>query len=135
MQIQTVLRLPAEPIAPALARAGIRGVTPDLAPGQAADLALLATEIVANAVRHGAQGPADEIVVRVISNDCIRVEVVDPGPGFAPEPTRPQDARTSGWGLFLLDHIARSWGVEPDREGTMVWFELERAGRAGLHPT
>jgi hypothetical protein len=30
----------------------------------------------------------------------------------------------SGWGLFLVDALATSWGVEPEGRGKKVWFEL-----------
>jgi hypothetical protein len=28
--------------------------------------------------------------------------------------------------LFLVDALARSWGVEPDGNGKKVWFEVDR---------
>ena len=128
MPPRTELRLPAESIAPALARAGIRGTSPPVPDRVAADLALLVTEVVSNAVRHASTGPGDEIVVRLFANDRIRVEVVDRGPGFAaghrPEPG---GDRSSGWGLYLLDTIASGWGVDTEDGTTVVWFELDPA--------
>jgi hypothetical protein len=53
----------------------------------------------------------------------VRVEVTDPGPLFAPE-LRRLDPGPSGWGLFLVDTIAASWGVEAEGTGKKVWFEL-----------
>jgi anti-sigma regulatory factor (Ser/Thr protein kinase) len=121
----TELRLPAEPIAPALARAGIRGAAPDLPDRTAADLALLLTEVVSNAVRHASPSPGDEIRIRLHTGEPVRVEVVDGGPGFEPlAPAASDGAQASGWGLFLLDRIASAWGVEHGSDGTMVWFEL-----------
>lgn len=121
----TELRLPAEPIAPALARAGIRGVAPNLPERTAADLALLLTEVVSNAVRHASPSPGDEIRIRLYPDEPVRVEVVDGGPGFEPLTPAPSGgAQASGWGLFLLDRIASAWGVEHGSDGTTVWFEL-----------
>jgi anti-sigma regulatory factor (Ser/Thr protein kinase) len=122
---RTELRLPAEPIAPALARAGARGAMPDLSERTAADLALLLTEVVSNAVRHASSDPGDEIVIRLFGHTRIRAEVVDGGPGFEPVAAlQPNGDRTSGWGLYLLDSIASAWGVEQLPGGTTVWFEL-----------
>jgi anti-sigma regulatory factor (Ser/Thr protein kinase) len=119
------LRLPAEPIAPALARAGVRGAAPDLPDRTAADLALLLTEVVSNAVRHASGNPGDEILIRLYADGPVRVEVVDRGPGFEPlAQATPEGPRASGWGLYLLESIASTWGVERGVTGTTVWFEL-----------
>lgn len=126
MQPRTELRLPAESIAPALARAGIRGTTKELPERVAADLALLVTEVVANAVKHATTSVGDEIVIRVYVDDRVRVEVDDRGPGFdAADPVEPDSAAASGWGLYLLDSLSAAWGVESSDGKTTVWFELE----------
>jgi anti-sigma regulatory factor (Ser/Thr protein kinase) len=119
------LRLPAETIAPALARAGVRGAAPDLPDRTAADLALLLTEVVSNAVRHASTAPGDEILIRLFADGPVRVEVVDHGPGFERLTQAPSEGpHASGWGLYLLESIASTWGVEQGSEGTIVWFEL-----------
>jgi anti-sigma regulatory factor (Ser/Thr protein kinase) len=90
-----------------------------------ADLAVLVTEVVSNAVRHASNDPGDEIVVRLFADTGIRVEVLDPGPGFERfEPLQPGEESSSGWGLYLLDSIASAWGIERGSSGTTVWFEL-----------
>jgi anti-sigma regulatory factor (Ser/Thr protein kinase) len=92
--------------------------------------ALLVTELVTNAVRHGGGGPVD---LRVLGPDgdgpgTLRVEVGDEEPlpprppgGVAPE-------AESGRGLLLLTHFARAWGVRPGPRGKTVWFELAVPG-------
>jgi anti-sigma regulatory factor (Ser/Thr protein kinase) len=126
MEWRTELRLPAEPIAPALARAGIRSVTHDLGDRTSADVALLTTELVTNAVQHASSTTADEVIVRIAADDAVRVEVHDCGTLFeAPAPREPWDARANGWGLFLVDSVARAWGIDADRAGKKVWFELD----------
>jgi anti-sigma regulatory factor (Ser/Thr protein kinase) len=128
----TELHLPGEPIAPALARAGVRGAiagVPDRVPDRlVADLELLVTEVVTNAVRHGGLRPADEIVVRMWADDCVHVEVVDTGSPFErrAEPGR-LGPSASGWGLFLLDRLTTAWGVEAEPNGKKVWFDLDLA--------
>jgi anti-sigma regulatory factor (Ser/Thr protein kinase) len=123
----TELSLPSDPIAPALARAGVRSLTHDLPFAVAADLALLVTEVVSNAVRHSGMAPTDDILVRLSTNRTVRVEVLDQGPGFAALETRarPATRETRGWGLFLVDRLADAWGVDREPSGTTVWFELE----------
>jgi anti-sigma regulatory factor (Ser/Thr protein kinase) len=126
LEWQTQLRLPAESIAPALARAGIRPITDGLPERTAADVALLTSEIVSNAVQHVSGTPGDEIIVRIGGDEVIRVEVVDCGVLFDPPvPRQPWDARSNGWGLYLVDSVARAWGVESEGPGKKVWFELD----------
>lgn len=52
--------------------------------------------------------------------DAFRVEVRDPGDGFDPAPDR---TREGGFGLAIVSHIARRWGVI-DGAGTVVWCEV-----------
>jgi len=112
----------------------VADVLAPLAPGLgaelAADLRLLATELVANAVRH--TGVADgslELRVRM-TGDVVYLSVADDGPGFE-VPERPLVAPEGpgGWGLYLVDQCAARWGTERgDRH--LVWFELERRNGA-----
>jgi hypothetical protein len=39
-----------------------------------------------------------------------------------PIPADPHDSH--GRGLFLIDSLARGWGVEPSATGKTVWFEV-----------
>jgi anti-sigma regulatory factor (Ser/Thr protein kinase) len=123
---RTELRLAADAIAPALARAGVHHITSELPEGAAADVELLMTEVVSNAVRHASTSSADEIVIRLSADGLVRVEVVDAGALFEPPSLDPpHDARTSGWGLFLVDRLATTWGVEAEGGRKKVWFELD----------
>ncbi len=87
---------------------------------------LLATEVVANSVRHAEFGDNQQIVfaARFVS-DFIRVEVADPGPGFDPE----EAAAGRGFGLRMVGKLASRWGVEATPEGSRVWFELDRRSK------
>ena len=56
----------------------------------------------------------------------VLAEVSDWGPGFAPKERAKDVDEPGGWGLVLVQSIAKRWGVERDG-GTRVWFELARA--------
>src|SRR4051794_18642551 len=87
---------------------------------------LLATEVVANAVRHaGLRGDQRIVFFARLSADYARVEVADQGDGFDPE-----TVRTEGFGLRLLAKLASRWGCDCTDRGCKVWFEVDRrAGR------
>jgi anti-sigma regulatory factor (Ser/Thr protein kinase) len=78
---------------------------------------LLAIELVANAVVHG----AGEIGVELRrEGPSLRLEVTDEGGASRPQLQAP-DLR--GWGLHLVDQLADSWGTEQRDPGTVVWME------------
>jgi anti-sigma regulatory factor (Ser/Thr protein kinase) len=91
-----------------------------------ADVLLLLTELVTNAVRHGGVGSDQSLRVEVWQwPQLVRVEVVDPGTRFTQVRPGPRRDQSGGWGLFLVDRIADSWGVARAAAGTCVWFEIE----------
>ena len=84
---------------------------------------LLATELVANAVRHAGLTYDDRITFAArFVEDHIRVEVADPGAGFDPH----RAIEGTGFGLRMLDKLAADWGVELSDSCCRVWFELDR---------
>ena len=86
-------------------------------------IVLLASELVANAVRHAG---ADSIAIRFsVHSDTVRVEVIDGGPGFDPSGAARRERDAGGWGLHLVDELASRWGVV-DGQGSRVWFEIDR---------
>jgi anti-sigma regulatory factor (Ser/Thr protein kinase) len=113
--------------APALARSAISeqlyGTGIDGSLGQT--IVLLVSEVVSNAVRHSS-GPADSTIAleASIGERHVRIAVTDAGEGFTPRPRDPERLG-EGYGLYLVEKAASSWGVESDG-GTTVWFELER---------
>ena len=68
------------------------------------------------------------MIIRIRTNHFVRVEVLDPGPMFDPDPRRPGIGAGSDRGLHLVDVVATAWGVEPGESGKKVWFELRLAG-------
>jgi anti-sigma regulatory factor (Ser/Thr protein kinase) len=92
---------------------------PALAEDLRRDMALVASEVVANAVLHG--GCAPDGAVRVHAEygaGSARITVTDGGAGFDPV-TAPR-REDGGFGLRIIDTLADRWGVAPGS----VWFEL-----------
>jgi anti-sigma regulatory factor (Ser/Thr protein kinase) len=117
------LRLRPDANSPAEARRSLEALRPGLNDLMVDDAALLVSEIVSNSVRHASLDETDAIEVRIRgSRSKLRVDVLDPGPGFDPQRVEPS-RRAGGWGLRLLDRLATRWGVDRN-DVTRVWFEL-----------
>jgi anti-sigma regulatory factor (Ser/Thr protein kinase) len=87
----------------------------------AATAALLASELVTNAVLHGA---APFRIAVETDAGRVRVTVTD-GSTDPPLLMDEDDQRISGRGMRLVDVLANGWGVEPNGTGKSVWFELD----------
>lgn len=91
------------------------------------ELALLATEVVTNALIHA----HSEVDVQLRDYaDRLRVEVHDSDP-HPPVPAVVLDAdesgdseAESGRGLLIVDAVASAWGSYPVGRGKTTWFEL-----------
>lgn len=104
--------------APGKSRSHLAALKPILEP-RFDDVILVVSELVSNSVRHAA---SRQVGVRVDAHgDYVRVEVTDDGHGF--EPGAP---RGEGLGLYLVDKIARRWGVIDDGSFT-VWAEIPKS--------
>ena len=111
--------------AAAAAREALRNGNAMLPDGIRDDVLLLVSEIVTNAVRHAGAGPDRPLHLQLLRGPrWVVVTVVDEGPGFTWHPGPPAGNESGGWGLFLVDQIADSWGVECTASGTRVWFEI-----------
>ena len=119
------VRIAAEREAPSRARTALDGLNGALA-GLRQPVRLLVSELVTNAVRHAGSGPSQTVQVMLdCSDQRVRVEVTDEGPGFDPGRGRRIDPVQDGFGLALVDQLTDRWGVEVD-EGACVWFEIDR---------
>jgi anti-sigma regulatory factor (Ser/Thr protein kinase) len=124
------MRLGSGPDAAAVARHAIAGLRADLDPPLMETLRLLVTELVTNSVRHT---DCESLMLRVaVGRSAVITEVADDGAVFDPAAHALAEAEdkdgNGGWGLFLVERLARSWGVKDDGRSKRVWFELARAG-------
>jgi len=89
------------------------------------DAAVVVSELVGNAVRHGRALPGGGLIARWhVATDGLRVEVVDGGPGPGAIRTKAGADAEGGRGLELVEALATRWGSTPARPGTVVWAEL-----------
>lgn len=89
------------------------------------DAAVVVSELVGNAVRHGVALPGGGLIARWdLAPDGLRVEVVDGGPGPGGFRTTSSRDAEGGRGLELVEALAARWGSTPARPGTVVWAEL-----------
>jgi anti-sigma regulatory factor (Ser/Thr protein kinase) len=113
------------PYAVTAARLALADLESQLDASVAFDVRLLVSELVTNSVQHARVAAEDSIVLTVKFTDaCVRVQVDDDGPGFTPPTSPPSDDADAGWGLFLVEQLADSWGVGEGGQG--VWFEINR---------
>lgn len=97
-----------------------QGVTPD----RCDDAALIVSELVGNALRHGRPRPDGTVrVTWSLDGHRLRVEVSDGGGPTEPElrSAAATQMAVSGRGLAIIDVIAEAWGSSRDGSGTTVW--------------
>jgi anti-sigma regulatory factor (Ser/Thr protein kinase) len=112
--------LPKSPSSAAQARLFLEKVREQLDHESFENARLLTSELVANAIEHVEED--GDLEVRIaLSNGVLRVEVLDPGPGFIPRERVAGSDR--GWGLRFTDRIASRWAADFDGRAR-VWFEL-----------
>ena len=115
----------AGPTAAASARNALMALDGRVADDLLADVRLLVSELVTNSVRHSGIRNHDRVHMQVqVTETTLRVEVADPGEGFAPQPRDMDRTRPGGWGLYLVDQLADRWGVARDHLNR-VWFEMD----------
>jgi anti-sigma regulatory factor (Ser/Thr protein kinase) len=120
----TTLELPRSSGSAGIARLIVSAHGASLSDDRLKSANLMVSELVTNACKHG-QGTI-QLVVRS-GTDGIRAEVGDEGTEVeiaAPHPRPPR----GGWGLYFVDRLADSWGVEAGE--SRVWFRV--AGEPAL---
>jgi anti-sigma regulatory factor (Ser/Thr protein kinase) len=91
---------------------------------QRENLRLIISELVTNALRHGADGEHIDLAVTPRAG-YLCVQVTDEGPGLAPRPRALETEEHGGFGLYFVEQLTRRWGVTRENRRTRVWFELD----------
>lgn len=114
--------LPTDLTAAAQARRFVALPCAHLSPKARNEVLLLTTELVSNAVVHGAGPPRLDVSV---DGDHVTVGVTDRGDGV-PVPGPRFEWPNGRNGLRVVQSLADGWGVEPTPEqpGKRVWFDL-----------
>jgi anti-sigma regulatory factor (Ser/Thr protein kinase) len=89
-----------------------------------AELRLVASEVITNAVRHGGSGEPVRIRA-LVTEEFLCVKVTDAGPGIAPRPRATAPAADGGFGLVLVESLTRRWGMTREEGRTRIWFEFD----------
>jgi anti-sigma regulatory factor (Ser/Thr protein kinase) len=119
------LRLAREPRAARRARDAVRRYLVDADATLVSDQALLlTTELVSNAVKHGAGRYV--AVEASVDDDVVEITVRDSGDcGLR---FREHPGESGGWGLRIVDALADEWGRSEEQHS--VWFRLALTGGA-----
>ena len=86
-----------------------------------ADMPLVTSELVTNAVRHAG---SDVDVSLDLTKDRLRLEVSD----CSAQPPVMRDAGHApdgGWGMQIVSLLASQWGLESRANGKTVWCEVD----------
>ena len=128
------LVLPPEEASVAAARAAIVAAAKSWGFGRRFDLALVASELVTNAVVHTS---SSTIVVRcrLLAPSHVEVAVSDDG-GGAPFVEAVDLGRIGGRGMRLVEAVASAWGWHPvgAGEAKVVWARLDDGGHLSVAP-
>lgn len=123
MTITSTWPLPADLSGARLARDHVRaaGAALPLAPDRMADLVLIASELAANAVRHG----EPPVVLRLdVAADRVRVTVTNHGDGPDPRVVTADQESGHGRGLAMVEQLAHSVGWSRQDDRLEVWAEI-----------
>ncbi len=89
---------------------------------------LVASELVTNAVRHSGAGPDEMIEFQaVVTDDALVIAVTDPCAAGQDARIRDEDPSGGGYGLRIVDQLARQWGSEHPG-GERVWAGSDHPG-------
>src|SRR6476646_9013542 len=108
MFAELLLDLPRDSSAPGVARRAIAARFAGLGAAAQADLRLVISELVSNAVLHG----RGAITLRLQrDDDVVRGEVIDQGGGFERELRERGPEEVGGRGLQVVETLCTRWGI------------------------
>ena len=127
MSVSRFETLPVADESPAIARGLIRSEMADCDDEAVAAAEVMISEVVSNAVIHGASPIRLEVHHGAEADggeaDFVRAAVTDGGEG-RPVPLNPKESDPHGRGLLIVGSLADDWGVTEDDAGKSVWFTL-----------
>lgn len=86
---------------------------------------LIVSELVTNAVVHGATGRDPHVLLVVMrSGSKLKVKVYDTSSNLGPR-TAPASDAESGRGLVIVDALSDRWGATASEYGKCLWAELD----------
>ncbi|MFJ3882780.1 ATP-binding protein [Streptomyces sp. NPDC090077] len=97
-------------------------------PRVASDVALLTSELVTNALLHGAVRDRYIRVEVQLDGAVLRIAVTDPKGERWPEPRAASDEEQYGRGLRIVEAVAHRWGASQRVVGKTVWAECALPG-------
>jgi anti-sigma regulatory factor (Ser/Thr protein kinase)/anti-anti-sigma regulatory factor len=117
------LSLPADPSAPARARALVTLACDSWGVAHLSGPATqVVSELVSNAVQHA--GPGDVHLAVALRGDYLHLSVRDHSERAAVSAERPDPIAVRGRGLYLVDVYSTSWGSNPSSGGKTIWATL-----------
>ncbi len=117
--------LPVDSRAPALARALLdRACCEEHHGGVRGPARLLVSELVTNALRHGAAPITVEVGCERGAGVSVRVSDEGPSRPVLRRPVAAHRGARGGWGLVFVDLLSDAWGVDEAEFGKTVWFRL-----------
>ena len=116
------VELPSSEKAPSRGRRFARELLADVDQALVADVELLVSELVTNAILHTDSNPRLAIDIR---RDRIRVEVYDGDPS-PPVQRSPRVTDPGGRGLQFVRDLSSRWGYSPSGTGKVVWLDIDR---------
>jgi anti-sigma regulatory factor (Ser/Thr protein kinase) len=122
--VKLQVELPPKPEVAGLARKLLAVLLADVPEDLRDDVCLLTDELISNSLRHAHLARTDRIrLLARLEPSRVFVQVCDPGANGFPSLRIPEPDDTHGRGLYLLDALAREWGVRRE-DNTCVWFEM-----------
>jgi anti-sigma regulatory factor (Ser/Thr protein kinase) len=121
------LEVPADREAPRIARHHLRSSLANrLPPPLAHDVGLIVSELVTISVLHAGAGSGQTVGVAVsLSDGRLHLTVTDSRAASSPGLIDLDLDHPAGLGLFFVDRLSASWGVERDAAGrTTVWCDF-----------
>ncbi len=98
------------------------------------DVACVASELAANAIRHSTSGQSDWFAVEITRHPTmVRVAVADSGAASGPREVDDPDSE-SGRGMVLIRELSARYGVHGDHRGRLVWADVPWADPASPSP-